>query len=431
MLVDELATIKLLSTREQWDRYGRRVPLRALSDNTAKLITDLGAYYVEHPDVTEVSLDAFGAWLKHDRHPNAPPAEKELLAAMVARIKGHRPDDAVTSALLGAWAKAGFLQDAAEELMRQRTGQGTEAPDKALANIIDQYRRMVGTRCDDDGGMSIRLTADAVAGDVVKASAAGFEWRLEDLNVGLGPARPGDFFVLGARPEIGKTSFVLSETEHMLRGGKGVILWINNEELGQRILQRHLSVATGRSGKDVVSDVAGSIAAAEKLGWTADRFRIFDAHSAELGAIEDEIERVDPTIVVLNRLDKMPRVRKASNEVNAFADLAFWARGVAAKGRIVFGIVQADASAEGQKFVYGHQLYGSKTALQGEADATITLGAEHVFDETRGIHIPKNKLTGGPRSSETKRHGFFEVKFDSTTGRFETIVYKTSTGVTK
>lgn len=425
MLVDELASLKLLAARENWEKYGRRVPIRALSDNAGDLVADI-AYYFQTNECTAINWDAFATWHKQERHPNKTPADRALLDAIIARVKEYEPDPAVIAALQSAWAKAGLLQDAAELLMQLRTGQSDEAPDTALLRLVEAYRAGAG-QADTAGPASLALTEQTLAASTSEVTGDGYEWGLEDLNVGIGPLRPGDYVLIGGRPEIGKTSIVVCETAHMLYSRDASALWINNEEGSHRILLRYLSVVLGRPAKELRNDIKGALAEMYKRGWTPEQLRVFDAHGADLAAIEDEIERVNPTFLILHRLDKMPQVRnngKNSNEVQRIADLAFWGRKQASAGRVVIGVVQADTSAVGHKFVYDHQLYGSKTALQAETDVILAVGAEQVFDETRGICISRNKLVGGPRSSETKRHGFFDVKFDHVTGRYETILYK-------
>ena len=95
-----------------------------------------------------------------------------------------------------------------------------------------------------------------------------------------------------------------------------------------------------------------------------------------------------------------------------------WARTEAAKGRVVLGIVQADVTAHMRRKVWDNQLYGSKTALQGEADAIICIGGDGPADPIRAIHVTKNKLLGGPQTVATSKYAYIEVDFNAATGHF-------------
>lgn len=425
MLIDEIATLHLLSTRKRWARYYRRIPMRALTDTTATIVTDIGQFYAQHESANKIDWDAFAVWWKQDLHAQASPFEHALIDAILARVKSYEPNEQIEAALQSAWAKAGFIQEAAEALIQTRTGQSVEPPDAVLLQLIAAYRDSTGKRVSQGAGLSFRFDENALAAATAKMAGDGYNWRLQDMNIGIGPLRPGDFVLVGGRPELGKTSFVVDQTAHMLREKPATALWINNEEGSHRIMLRYLSVVLKRAAKDLNAHIPAALAAMYKRGWAPEQIQICEAHNLSLGAIEDEIARVNPNFLILHRLDKMPQVRniKQQLDVQRLAELAFWARQQAASGRVVFGVCQADASANGQKFVYDHQLYGSKTAVQAESDAIITIGAEHVFDKTRGIHLPRNKLVGGAQSNETHRHGFFEVNFDSITGRYETILY--------
>jgi len=54
---------------------------------------------------------------------------------------------------------------------------------------------------------------------------SGLEWRLEELNLSLGPVNKGDLVLVAARPEVGKTTFLTSEISYMLSQTEGDVLW--------------------------------------------------------------------------------------------------------------------------------------------------------------------------------------------------------------
>ena len=86
----------------------------------------------------------------------------------------------------------------------------------------------------------------------------------------------------------------------------------------------------------------------------------------------------------------------------------------------MFVVAQADASAEGVRWLDQSQLYGSKTGMQGEADVQLMIGKDNEpgHEGDRFISIVKNKTSGGPRCNPSLRHGKFEVTFDGERARF-------------
>ncbi|WP_033928859.1 hypothetical protein, partial [Vibrio cholerae] len=72
---------------------------------------------------------------------------------------------------------------------------------------------------------------------------------------------------------------------------------------------------------------------------------------------------------------------------------------------------QADAQAEGQKWLDMSMMYGSKTAAQGEADTIIMMGRTHEESEkaVRFLTIAKNKNAVGPDVDPSLREGRAEL----------------------
>ena len=64
-------------------------------------------------------------------------------------------------------------------------------------------------------------------------------------------------------------------------------------------------------------------------------------------------------------------------------------------------------------------LRGSKTDKAGEADLIITLGKDKDAEYKRYLHLPKNKLWGGPSTIEAHRHGKFEITIRPEIARYE------------
>ena len=73
----------------------------------------------------------------------------------------------------------------------------------------------------------------------------GFHWPLDALNQAMRPARPGDFGILAARVDQGKSSFIANVLSHfapqvdkLFPGEDRSIIVLNNEGLGSRLNQR-------------------------------------------------------------------------------------------------------------------------------------------------------------------------------------------------
>jgi replicative DNA helicase len=86
-------------------------------------------------------------------------------------------------------------------------------------------------------------------------ATGGLDWRLKELNVALGPLRKGDFIIVAARPESGKTTFVASEASYMMSQLKPDehVIWINNEESSTKVMMRVIQAYNGVTTGELLS----------------------------------------------------------------------------------------------------------------------------------------------------------------------------------
>lgn len=131
-----------------------------------------------------------------------------------------------------------------------------------------------------------------------------------------------------------------------------------------------------------------------------------------------------PSIIIFDQLDKVQGFGKEEREDLRLGRMYSWARDKCKEYGPVITASQIDGTGEGVKWLTMGQLRGSKTDKQGEADAIITIGScnDPALTNNRYIHIPKNKLHGGPRSREEFRHGYFEVMIKPEIARYVTSI---------
>ena len=108
-----------------------------------------------------------------------------------------------------------------------------------------------------------------------------------------------------------------------------------------------------------------------------------------------------------------------ANDAERLSKLASFARALS-KDFPVMSTIWADGSAEGVQYIQQGQLYGSKTGIQGEADAILTVGRLHndTIPNARYLYAPKNKLSGGDPSC---RNAKWEVVIHPEIGRYSSV----------
>jgi replicative DNA helicase len=324
---------------------------------------------------------------------------------------------------------------ASEEVLKYFVTQdfSTRIADTALkvrggSASIDEVAELVAQH-DKELGRAINPTELFVTGGVADvlamAAAPGFEWRLEELNISLGPLRKGDFVLVAAYVETGKTTFAASEVSHMATqiGDKRPIIWVNNEERSAKVRLRIQQAALGMSLPDISANLSAADAAYAKMMGDPNRILVLsnDEGMNNVAKLTPLFRDLNPALIVFDQLDKVDGFWKSDEgEHTRLGRLYKWARDLSHEYGPVIAISQTDASGHGERFIKMDQLRGSKVDKPGEADAIITIGKsdDPGMENHRFIHVPKNKLFGGPRSLEKERHGYWEVEIKPEIARY-------------
>jgi hypothetical protein len=287
-----------------------------------------------------------------------------------------------------------------------------------VGNLIDEYRKHTAAGGHDD------LLAAFDLGDVFDSLSrtGGLRWRLEELNVSVGPICKSDFVIVGKRPEVGGTTFMTSEFTHMVgqlpEGAQAVIF--NNEESRSKVYARLMQSALNRTVMDMAADPKVTLDDYAKFLGTRCIDVIHDTHLTT-AKVEQVLKRKRYDLIGFNVLWKVKPYGSKLEDYQRYEHVARWARSVADEHGPVVAIWQADASAEGVEWMDQSQLYGSKTGVQGEADVQVMIGKsnEPGLQDERYISIVKNKIPGSKGTIPAMRHGRFIVDMDAERGRFK------------
>ena len=427
-MIVELDLLNIFSKKENYDKYSKFIKDYVLTSHSKKIIEDLGVYYTTYP--SDLDWGDFSLWFKTiknssmdtDKQKQYQEIFEELDKLPIHSASGAIAEDVIQRFIELSWAAK--IQDKIQKII---DGSGAGGP--SLIDVMDDVEAFIAESDIEPASLSVVVENNltTILDKCVRSDGA--EWRLEDLNVSIGPLHRGDFGIVGARPEVGKTTFVTSEISHMIEAGNGFnkATIFNNEEAGEKILLRSYQSTLNRTISDISSKPeSDTVSDYAKVLRSKDAIEVVDDADLTITKVEKIIKSTKPDIVVFNVLDKVRGFQKAGNEVERQRELFKWARGLAKRFNcIVLAVAQADGSAEGEQWVYQNQLYGSKTGIQGEADFIITIGKVHdpALENVRFIHVPKNKLPGGPRTDASKRHGYHQVDFDGDRGRYKTVAY--------
>ncbi len=265
---------------------------------------------------------------------------------------------------------------------------------------------------------------------VERVKGTGYEWRLMALNRSLGLLRTGDFIIVAARVEVGKTTFLASEASFLAPQlpKERPIIWVNNEEKSDTVFFRVVQACCGATTAEITADPDKYMEMYESKIGDKKKILITDGNTNHVDTLTTMFRDMNPGLIIFDQLDKVGGFKNEDREDLRLGRLYKWARELAREYGPVIAASQLSGDVEGLKdppFIGMEHLRGSKTDKPGEADVVITLGKykdpkTEEEEVLRTVCIPKNKLPGGGKYfSELDRHGKHLVKIDTLRARFE------------
>lgn len=222
-----------------------------------------------------------------------------------------------------------------------------------------------------------------------------FVFNLPPLHEVIPGFGPGNFVVVFARPEVGKTGFWVSLTaapKGFIWQGKKVHA-VCNEEPAIRTMARIICAATGTPIKDVARDTAAASSTFRAVGHN---IKLFDGVDISLDEIREHVRREHPDILILDQLDKIRIDGDFAREDQHLRELYVRTRELAKAERIgIIALTQASADAQDHSKLNYSMMEGSKTGKAAEADVIIGIGRNPAHPIAyRHLNINKNKITG-------------------------------------
>ena len=272
----------------------------------------------------------------------------------------------------------------------------------------------------DDFTPSIRITyVDNSIDNLIERASTSTKWQfnIPTLHHSVAGLDSGMLFVIGARSNVGKSSFHASlcaaPNGWAAQGAR--ILILCNEEKPERVASRYMTAATGMTMQQIAEDKTQAHRYYDPI---RDNLKFVDATGRTMSWAEGVIKKHKPEILVLDIGSKFVEdavAGSASNSAEALKANAIYARNLGKMyGCLVVYCTQLSAEAEGKIVLSQAMIEGSKTGLAGESDLMILVARNPPMndqtedDGMRYLNIVKNKITGV--------HRIVNCEFDYTTG---------------
>jgi replicative DNA helicase len=340
-------------------------------------------------DIT--SADLFSYWKSN--HPTWTEAQSEQVQEEINHITfADNIDGDISASVINSLWQQEIGNDVAKLGIKMNEGD-TSAMDK-LTQLLERVAK--GYLPDD-------IFGDAVTDDIYELLATTsdenrFKFNIETLSREVYGIGRGEFMVVAAYSNVGKTAFAVSLCAGLggfcQQGAK--VGYVANEEFGRRVKLRAIQCYTGMTEDEVRFKPSDAIA---KFSGIKDRMIFRDAQGWDIHVLDAYIAKEKFDVVVCDMADKVELTDKFNSGHERLRALYYRLRELSKKHNCaIIAMSQASAEAEGRTILSMSMLEGSKVGKQSESDLLVGLGKrvdpENPDDPTRWITIMKNKISG-------------------------------------
>ena len=404
----ELALIRSLMDKDFYeDHRGARCPDRLFSKDTRKIKHAIDvAMEKYHRTVTPDEIEA----LFISGNPSLTTAQKEAYVDLFHRIKKEQQ--------LGS----DVAQEVLSKLFQQVVGEevanlgfdyvnGTRATLEPLRELLEKYT--------DDFMPDLQVEWDDISIENLLAQndlETRWKFNIPDLHKKVAGVNAGHLVEVGARSNVGKTSFhasmIASPNGFAAQGASCMVLC--NEEGSPRVGARYLQACTGMTLHQIKDDPK---TAWEKYGAVRDKIFLKDTTGKDMAWVESVCKSYRPDVVVLDMGDKFATMHGYARTDEALKANVIYARQIAKMYECaMFYMSQLSADAEGRMVLNQSMMEGSRTGKAAEADLMILIAKDPPIEGAeeespmRHLNVVKNKLSGW--------HGTVHCQLDWRTARY-------------
>ena len=412
-MLHELSIIKHLLDYTVWESYKDRLKLSDLTKDIQPVYSVLDNFHRQNENKTSLSTSDLANLLFASSA-----KDKDYYSGVLEQLDKLEVSEDTTLKLIQSILAHKKLKEIS--LAAYDVTEGKLDPEK-MKQLLEDYLQQTEEQEKGETFDFISDDLEELAHDTIKKP--GLRWRLSALNQMLGSLRKGDFGVIFARPETGKTTFLASETTYMaeqLEEDSGPIIWFNNEEQGNKVKLRCYQAALGLNMTKLFSNLAGNRDA--YMAKTKGKHKIFDAGIIHKSTVEQVCKQFKPSLVIFDQIDKITGFNNDREDLR-LGQIYQWARELAKEHCPVIAVCQADGTGEGQKWLTMANVANAKTSKQAEADWIVGIGkiADAGYENLRFLHASKNKLMGDEDTLPDMRHGRKEVLINAGIARYEDI----------
>lgn len=380
-----------LKDRSVFEKYYSKLKAIKFEKEIKEILQTVEGYYSKYQDHIFVAEDEFIAFFQYT-YPTI--SNKEFYIDLIKRIYLTETSDSLALDVV-----KGLIEKDYTNRIVQLSLPVLQGDSKSVISKIEEMLQSCKTDIDLSDMDEVSPFFDAELEELIdeEVTTEGLHWRLRCLNQDIGQLRGGTLGHVFARPDTGKTTFLISEISAIVRSTKDLCIWMNNEERPSRLKMRLFSGVLGVPMDVVLAHPERAKERFNELG--GDRIKLYDSAIISIYDVEHIIKTHNPRFIVIDQGAKVSfRGDKDLAGHDRLKELYRRFRELAKQYKVdILTVGQAGATAEGKKWLQLDDMDNSKTGLPGELDYAIGIGKINDEDDdgVRYIHLCKQKLNQG------------------------------------
>lgn len=389
----EAALLKSMTNKYNFDNFRSCLDSKRLIPITNTLLNDYQKYYEKYTDHKDIDWDVFYTDFTQVWH------RKDKIGEDIAYYR-----ETVFPLVRNATVKSGLYVSLLER-------QAAQAIEKVIEIGFDQTKIDVIL---DGLRTSLKVYQKDTDDDIFKLDTLdlsvldttnGLSWFLPSLQNGLGSHMGGQFIVVAADSNAGKSAFCISQAVHVFKHLHKAkidrpILYCTSEDTKEDLAGRFLSNLYKdkvMGGFEQIVDQWEKVNKDYQKSYNPDLFIGMQIRGhTDLFKIRKKIDMYKPSVVIIDMLDKL----SASDAIQDLTKLYQDIRGIANDGYPIIGTSQSGNTSYQDKVTgdYKHRkhlkdkdLANSKSGKQGAAYSMIMIGMDDDVPGVRYISTTKKK----------------------------------------
>lgn len=378
---------KLLSVmifdRATYDNIKDTVDNQDFSDLGQLIIDEIHTYYNADENAQEVDKDVITSRLERNY-----PEQMGVLSAILESLQPVSIPNVLAEYLelrihsLGRRIAVAIQSNASGNTIRELMSEYDYLCDKGEQALLGE----------EDENVSIGLDVDDIFEELDPANLIHIE--PSSLNSRLNEGAPrGTHIVVYARPETGKSMFVINMTAGFLRQGLRVF-YAGNEDPQAVMKQRLMSSLTGRTRVEILGNRDAVIEEARDYGYG--NLIFFNGAPGSVSDIRRLVHRFKPDVFIVDQIRNLHSTKNLT-KVEALEYIAQSMRNLGKEANaLAVSVTQAGDSADGKLSLELGDVDFSNTGIPSAADLMIGIGVNREYEnmDRRMISLPKNKISG-------------------------------------